>query len=295
MLRAFFTLSLLASLNASDPAAMNAFIDDNSWQAASLLEAPPVPVKDQSFVSPLIVAKAALAVDVASGEILFEQNAHALRAIASLTKVMTAIVVLEENDLEEVVTVSRAAAEVSGSEIYLRAGEKIRVEALLKALLISSANDAAVALAEHNAGSMSAFVEKMNRKAELMGLHNSSFSNPIGLDNIANYSTAHDVAVMGRYLYRKPFVGGVVGLKEERIYSVDGSLSHDLLNTNKLLGNYLKIKGIKTGSTEEAGLCLLAIGANEDNREVVAVVLDSPDRFQEMKILLDWIFRAYKW
>lgn len=295
MLRAFFTLSLLASLNAPDSAGMNAFVDENSWQAASLLEAPLVPVKDKSFVSPLIAAKAVLAVDLDSGEVLFEQNAHDLRSIASLTKVMTAIVVLEENDLEEVVTVSSSAAEVAGSEVYLRAGEKIRLEELLKALLISSANDASIALAEHNAGSVAAFVEKMNHKAKLMGLYNTSFSNPIGLDNIANYSTAHDVAVMGRYLYRKPFVEGVVGLKEDKIYSVDGSLSHNLLNTNKLLGNYLKIKGIKTGSTEEAGLCLLAIGANVDDRQVVAVVLDSPDRFQEMKILLDWIFRAYKW
>lgn len=293
MFRAFFVLTLLTNLNA-DPGAFNGYVDNSQWQAASLLETPVLPVKDQSFIAPIIGASGALAIDVDTGEILFDQNPHQILAIASLTKVMTAIVILEENDLDEIVTVGTNAAEIQGSRAYLRVGEKIKVSELIKALLVNSSNDAAVALAEHNAASVENFVKKMNLKAESLGLNNTHFSNPIGLDSVDNYSTAHDVAVMGRYLYRKPIIKDIVDIKETTVYSVNG-ISHNLVNTNKLLGNYLNIKGIKTGSTEEAGLCLMAIGSNQQGKEVLSVVLGSPDRFTETKVMIDWAFRAYKW
>jgi len=253
-----------------------------------------VPIKDASYVRPVIGAEGAIAVDLETGEILFSQNNHRSRSIASLTKIMTAIVILEENNLDEIVTISKKASSEIGSQIYLKEGEQMTVRNLLTALLISSANDSAYALAEYNAGSVENFVAKMNKKAKLLGLYNTSFANPVGLDDSKNYSTPYDLAILGRYAYRKPFVAETVGIKETTVSSING-LKHTVVSTNKILGGYLNIEGIKTGKTEDAGLCLMAIGNNGDGRKVLAIVLDSPDRFKETKILLDWAFRAYKW
>ncbi|MFH1533930.1 MAG: D-alanyl-D-alanine carboxypeptidase family protein [Nitrospirota bacterium] len=254
------------------------------------------PVKDPLFISPIIEAKSSISIDMASDKILFEKNAHERLPIASITKLMTLTIVTEENDPTEVVTISNYAANIEGSQMYLRAGEQISLENLLYGAIIHSANDAAVALAEHNAGSVDAFVEKMNKKAQEFGLENTNYSNPIGLDDYNNYSSSYDIAILSKHIYQNQFVRHAAKLKELEVKSVDGTYSHLLQSTNALLGNeYLNIKGLKTGKTDGAGLCLVAVAETDTGNEIITVVLNSPDRFYETKILVDWIFRAYTW
>ena len=254
------------------------------------------PIKKREFISPIIDATSSIAIDIGSGEILFEKNSHQRLSIASITKLMTILIILEENDLTEIVSVSTNAANTEGSSMNLRAQEQIAIENLLYGAIIHSANDAAVALAEHNAGSVSAFVEKMNEKTKILGLLNTHFTNPIGLDNSNNFSSSYDIAKLGEYIYQNDFVGHAAQFRELEVKSVSGKYIHKLESTNDLLGNnFLNIKGLKTGRTDAAGQCLVSVAENDGENEILTVVLNSPARFTETKILVDWVFRAYNW
>jgi len=253
------------------------------------------PIKNHHFVSPLLESKAYLAIDFNSEIILEENNSTEKRPVASITKLMTLLIIIEENTLDQVVTVSQNAANTEGTNMKLLANEKISLENLLYGTLIQSANDAATALAEHNATSTEKFVEKMNLKAKQLGLEKTQFANPTGLDDNNNYSSAHDIAVLAKELYKHQFIQAAAIKQTLEVSSTDGSIKHQLTSTNKLLGSYLKIKGLKTGTTEKAGLCLVTIAENNQGNKIITVVLDSPDRFQESKVLIDWIFKAYQW
>jgi serine-type D-Ala-D-Ala carboxypeptidase (penicillin-binding protein 5/6) len=255
-----------------------------------------VPVKNQELVSPIIEATSSIAIDMETNSILYEKNSNERLQIASITKLMTLIIILEENALTDIVTVSSNAASIEGSNMSLVAGEKIAVENLVYGALINSANDSAVALAEYNAGSVEKFVEKMNKKAVEMGLVNTNFTNPIGLDDANNYSSAYDISLLSKKIYENEFVQHAASLKELEVKSTDKIYTHKLESTNKLLENeFLHIKGLKTGSTPSAGQCLSAVAENETGNEIITIVLNSPDRFQETKVLVEWIFRAYNW
>jgi len=253
------------------------------------------PVKKSEFISPIVDAKGSIAVDIDSQTILFEKNAHERMPIASITKLMTALIILEENELNEIVTVSANAAGTEGSSMYLHSGERIALENLLYGIIINSANDAAVALAEHNAGTVNAFVEKMNEKAKKLGLINTHYSNPIGLDNPENYSSAYDIAKLGIHVYQDKFIKHAAKQQEFEVKSEDKSITHHLSSTNDLLDSYLNVKGLKTGRTDAAGLCLAAVAENDNEEEIITVVLNSPARFTESKIIIDWVFRAFDW
>ena len=183
---------------------------------------------------------------------------------------------------------SKNAAAVTGSRMGLRSGETISVKNLLYGLLIPSGNDAAVALAEYNAGTEKDFVKKMNAKAKLLGLDQTQYTNSTGLDNGESYSTPHDLALLASYLIRDNTIRQIVNLKEAEI------AGHKMENTNTLLGQ-MGIKGIKTGRTDAAGECLVTLAENPEGKEVLIVVLGSQNRFYDTKILLDWIYRAYIW
>lgn len=255
-----------------------------------------IPQKDPMQIAPILNADGATAIDMESQAILFEKNLHKRLPIASITKLMTVLIVVEENNLDEVVTVAEEANLTAGSTMHLRTGEQITVRDLIFGALINSGNDAAVALAIHNAGSSSAFVEKMNRRALELGLINTNFANPAGLDSAENYSSPYDLAKLGREVYKHEVVRNAVITQATIVYSIDKAYSHDLQNTNKLLGNeHYKIKGLKTGRTDLAGECLISIAENEQGKEIVTVVLNSPDRFSESKFLIDWTLRSYKW
>jgi len=253
------------------------------------------PIKDAVHISPIIGAIGSIAIDLESAEVLFEKSPDERLKIASITKLMTLLIVLEENKLDDVVTISRNTAGTPGSTMFLKAGEQITVENLIYGALINSANDAAVALAEHNAGSTAAFVIKMNNKAKDLGLTNTHFSNPVGLDDDDNYSSSRDIANLGKYLYHNPTIKKIAKIKTTEVHSVNNTYTHKLESTNKLLDSYLKINGLKTGTTDDAGRCLVAIAENKDGHEIITVVLNSPDRFGESKILIDWVFRAFTW
>lgn len=290
-------LSLYIAAVMPPPIIMEEEMSPSNFDISSLVTtSSAIPVKDPVFISPIIQAEASIAIDMKTDKILFEKNAYARLPIASITKLMTILIINEENSPNETVTVSNYAATIEGSQMYLVAGEQIALENLLYGAIIHSANDAAIALAEHNAGSVSAFVDKMNAKAEELQLLNTHFSNPVGLDNFDNYSSSFDIAMLGQIVYENQFIRHAAKLTELEVKSIDGNYTHQLKSTNDLLGDeYLNIKGLKTGKTDGAGLCLVAIAETDTENEIITVVLDSPDRFYETKILVDWIFRAYTW
>ncbi len=302
MLTSFLSLYIAAQLN-SDSQFNQIAISRNqnpqvftaSQNILTILEDGEGPIKDPKQISPIIESGGAIAIDRKTGKILFEKNPHVRMPMASITKLMTALLIIEENQLDEIVTVSQNAASTPGSNMSLQTGEKITVESLIKGLMINSANDAAIALAEHNAGSTTAFIKKMNNRAEELALSNTHFSNPTGLDDPGNYSSPFDLAKLGNYIYNNKIIQEAANTAAGETFSADGKTKHQLETTNQLINNYPGIKGLKTGQTDAAGLCLIAIAENEGKNEIVSVVLNSPDRFKETKILTDWVFRSFKW
>lgn len=246
---------------------------------------------------PHLVGEAALVMDARSGQILYGKNINRKMYPASTTKILTAILALEKADVDEVVTISRRACTVEGSAVGLQEGEKIRMEDLLYALMLSSANDAAVAIAEHVGGSVEGFAEMMNEKARLLGARNSHFVNPHGLPDPAHYTTARDLALISRYAMNDPRFREIVSTVHREIgceFTFRGEPQTWLWNHNKLLSRYEGATGIKTGYTVEAGQCLVA-SAKRGDRELIAVVLKSQGSnvYSDAAALLDYGFNSF--
>jgi D-alanyl-D-alanine carboxypeptidase (penicillin-binding protein 5/6) len=259
---------------------------------ASVLEIVAPPQLRGEELAPVVKAEAALIMDVKTGSILYEKNAQTKKPIASLTKLITALVVKENYQLSDTVTVSKNAAEQPPAKVWLLPGEKITVENLLKALLISSANDAATALAEKIGEEK--FVKKMNEKVNKLGLLNTHFSNAVGYDAVDNYSTAYDIARLAGYFLRDDLLREIVATENTSITSVNG-VKRNLFSTNKLHGTYLTMRGLKTGITDEAGECFAGIAEGANGQQVLAIVLNSPSRMQENKALLTWALTNFRW
>ena len=252
--------------------------------------------------APLEVSgKSALLMDITTGTVLFEQNPHEKLAPASVTKVMTMLLIMEAIDegrigWNDTVTASEAAAAKGGSQIYLKAGETMSVTDMVKSIAVSSANDCACAMAEHIAGSESAFVEMMNKRAEELGMNDTHFVNCTGLDDGADaashLTSAYDIAVMSRELMLKhPDIQKFTTIWMDTVR--DGSFG--LSNTNKLVRFYPGATGLKTGFTSAAGYCLSAT-AQREGLSLVAVVMGSKtsqDRFNACKQMLDYGFANY--
>lgn len=237
---------------------------------------------------PPINAKAAILLDAKTGQVLYDKKSSLRCAPASTTKILTAIIALESGRLDDEVKVSTRAAGTGGSSMYLYAGQTITIRELLTGLMLRSGNDAAVAIAEHLAGSTEEFVNLMNRKAHQLGAYNSHFRNPNGLSAPGHYSTAFDLAWMSRYALANPAFAEIVSTKETSIEWLDRKgHSHDksLRNTNKLLWMLEDADGVKTGTTGEAGPCLVS-SATRGNQKLIAVVLHDHSRwFDSMKLL----------
>ncbi|WP_129128475.1 D-alanyl-D-alanine carboxypeptidase family protein [Geomonas oryzae] len=225
------------------------------------------------------------------GHIYRERNASLRRAPASLTKMMTALVVMERCDLDDVVTVSRAASRETGSRIGLRAGQRFRVRDLLAATLIASANDACRALADHACGNQKKFVLQMNARARALGLEDTRFSNACGHDSAGLYSSAHDLARLAEAGMRVPSFARLVAKQSMHISTIDGRRSFYFRNKNRLIGRYPGAVGVKTGTTPNAGQCLVAIAEREE-RKVLLVIMHSPNRWKAAPALLDAAFAA---
>ncbi len=245
----------------------------------------------------MVTAKAVMLMEASTGEILVSKNEHERLALASVTKIMTLLLVMEAIDeglllLDSQVTVSEYAAGMGGSQAYLEAGEQMSVNDMLKCVVVSSCNDAAVALAEKICGNIEAFVAKMNEKAKELGMENTNFINCTGLDAKGHYSCANDIAIMSRELLKHKLIYNYTGIWMDTVRGGEFGLS----NTNKLLKTYPGITGLKTGSTSEAQYCISA-SAKRDNTELIAVVLGAPttkDRFLDAAKLLDYGFATYK-
>jgi D-alanyl-D-alanine carboxypeptidase (penicillin-binding protein 5/6) len=251
-----------------------------------------------------IDAASAVIMEASSGEIIFEQNGDERRSPASVTKVMTMLLIyeaLEQNRIawDDVVTVSEHAAGMGGSQIYLEPMEQQSVKDLVKSVVIASANDGAVALAEFISGSEESFVDLMNKKARALGMENTSFKNSCGLDADGHFTSARDIAIMSRELILKyPHVEELATTWMDTIIhkTARGEEEFGLTNTNKLVKWYNGITGLKTGSTGEALYCLAAT-AKRNDMELIAVVLGSPNptiRFQEAMKMLDYGYANYK-
>jgi D-alanyl-D-alanine carboxypeptidase (penicillin-binding protein 5/6) len=241
-------------------------------------------------------AKAALLMDANTGTVLYAKEAHAQRAPASVTKIMTLLLVCEAIDagqltLEQTITASAHAAGMGGSQIYLEEGEEMTVEMLLKAVTVASANDAAVALGEAVAGSETAFVERMNRRAQELGMEDTQFVNCTGLPAEGHLTCAYDIALMSRALLEHELIFDFTGIWMDSLR--DGAFQ--LTSTNKLLRTYNGCTGLKTGYTADAGFCMSAT-AQRDDLSLIAVVLgadNSKDRFSTAATLLDWGFAHF--
>lgn len=244
---------------------------------------------------PVIKANAAILMDAKTGEILFAQNIHKRYAPASTTKVLTAILAIESGRLDENVEVSLRAAGTGGSSMHLYAGQVLTLRELVTGLLMRSGNDAAVAIAEHLAGSVDAFVLTMNAKAQLLGAVNSNFRNPHGLTAVSHYSTAFDLAWISRYALTNPVFAEIVNTRETTIDWLDRRGKEkdvNLRNTNKLLWMLEDADGVKTGTTGEAGPCLIS-SATRGNQRLIAVVLHDHSRWQDSMQLLKYGFDSF--
>jgi len=248
-------------------------------------------------------ARAALLMEPRTGQVLLEQAANAPYAPASVTKVMTMLLVYEAISdgrikWDDVVTVSEYAASMGGSQVYLEVGEQQNVRDLVKCVVISSANDASVALAEFVAGSEDAFVARMNEKAKALGMNDTVFKNSCGLDTAGHVTTAKNIALMTRELMLKhPEVFDFSTIWMDSIVhrTARGESEFGLSNTNRLLKTYTGATGMKTGSTSEALYCISAT-AKRDDMELISVIMGSPNptmRFQEAAKLLDYGFANY--
>jgi len=289
---AFFSVQSGASI------ALRKAVRENplSLMSFSTFPIPYNPVKRSGFVAPLVKAKSVVVVDDATNKILFAQNEKVHLPLASITKVATAMVVLNRcENLNEVVTVPTAATKVGGSKMELIPGERMTVLNLLKGLLIVSANDAALALAIHMDGSPARFVAYMNDLVKGLGLKDTHFVNPDGFDAPGHYSTAYDIAELSRYALRNETYRNIIHTAHTMVTDVSGRFGYTLKNTNKLLNSYLNIEGGKTGTTSRAGESLVVSATGNKGQRVIAVLLNSPNRFQEGKALLDWSLRAYEW
>ena len=249
----------------------------------------PAAAASESFT---VEAKAAVLIDGASGRVLFAQNANERLPMASTTKIMTAIIALENSRMGEIVTASKNASGVEGSSIYLSVGEELSMEHMLYGLMLRSGNDAAVAIAEHVAGSVDAFVEMMNAKAKELGA-NARFVNPHGLPAEGHAASALGMALIMRSALTIPDFRTITGTTRKVIPWVGNEYSRVLENKNKLLTTYEGATGGKTGYTTEAGRCLV-FSAKRDGLELIGVVLSCPTWFDTATALLDYGFENYR-
>jgi D-alanyl-D-alanine carboxypeptidase (penicillin-binding protein 5/6) len=262
-------------------------VSSNDFPKADL----PQPI--ENMVPLEITAKSAIVVDVDSAVIMYQKDPDIKLHPASTTKIMTAMIALDEYSLDEVVTIDNENFSI-GNKSHIMSGEKLSVESLLYALLVSSGNDAALALAQHHPKGYVEFINLMNQKAKDLHLVNSNFSNVSGVEQPTHYTTARDLSLLTKEAIKNPIFSNMVSQKEIVITSIDGNISHSLTNTNQLLDQVEGVMGVKTGWTYLAGECLVTFVSRE-GREIITVVLASDDRFQESEKLINWSYNNYTW
>lgn len=243
---------------------------------------------------PELSAKAAIALDLTSDQKLFSKNPDERLPIASLTKLMTAMVVLDKVSEDKIATVAKEDTVVIGSKMGLVSGEQMTVKNLLFGLLVPSSNDAAMTLARFAGGDVQKFVDDMNAKAIQLKLANTHYDNPVGLDSSQNYSTVNDLVIITREFLKYDLLEEIVATTGLEVSSVDGKITHRLHTSNKLLLENSDVVGVKTGFTSDAQGNLV-IKMEHASQKVLTVVLNTPNREDDSRNLLDWIFKSYRW
>ena len=253
----------------------------------------PISTEGQYVPAPSLSAQSALLMEAESGSVIYEKEGSERLPMASTTKIMTALVALEIADPAQRITVTAEAVGVEGSSIYLTEGETLTLEELLYALLLESANDAAVAIAVGLSGSIEAFAEQMNRTAKELELSNSHFTNPHGLDHEEHYTTARDLAVITRRALEHPLFCTIVSTRKTTIPHDNTDGVRLLINHNKLLRMYDGCIGVKTGYTKRSGRCLVS-AAEREGVTLIAVTLNAPNDWKDHSALLDYGFSRYR-
>jgi len=253
-----------------------------------------LPAFDTAAGEIAIDAKAALVLDLKTGRLLYQKNIYDRLPIASLTKIMTAIVVWERLDPNAIVTVRPTAVKADGERQDLYLKEQITVRNLMQLMLIRSSNDAAYALRDYASEQNIDLIVAMNEKAQELAMYNTHFTDPAGLDDTA-FSTASDLAKEVTYALRYDAIWNASRQATATIESADGKISHDIKSTDELLGVLADIVGGKTGYTDGALGCMILIVNAPDNNKLIGIVLGSNDRFESMKNLVQWTQRAYRW
>ncbi|WP_456274930.1 D-alanyl-D-alanine carboxypeptidase family protein [Bacillus sp. AK031] len=244
--------------------------------------------------APSVSAQRAIVIDQDTGRVLFEKDAHTKSRIASITKIMTAILAIESGKLDETAEVSSNAVRTEGSSIYLKPGEKIKLEDLVFGLMLRSGNDSAVAIAENVGGSLDGFVYLMNQKAEEIGMTNSHFANPHGLDDHEDhYSTAYDMAILTRYAMQNEKYREIAGTKVHSSPDPEHEWDRKWKNKNRLLTELYKYcTGGKTGYTKRAKRTLVTT-ATKDNENLIAVTLNGPDDWNDHIDMFEYGFQTF--
>ncbi|MCO7176632.1 D-alanyl-D-alanine carboxypeptidase family protein [Sporolactobacillus kofuensis] len=242
---------------------------------------------------PSVSAQSAILMDQASGRVLFKQNSNEKLPIASITKVMTAIIAIESGKMNRKVTVSQEALRTEGSSIYLKAGERIKLKELVYGLMLRSGNDASRAIAEAVSGSESGFVLIMNEKARELGMMDSHFMNPNGLEHLDHYSTAYDMALLMRYAMGNAQFRKIAGTRIHRVPATNKEVSRVWKNKNKMLHLYKYATGGKTGFTKKARRTLIST-ASKNGLDLIVVTLNDGDDWKDHQSLFEWAFANYK-
>lgn len=266
---------------------------ENVSPFASLITPGPKRLPD-SPEAPEISAKAAVVFDPTYNAFLFEKNSDEPLSPASTAKIATALVALEKFDLEDTASASAECLRLPGNQMGLVEGEFISIENLLYGLLVQSSSDAACVLSCHKGLLPEQFVGEMNNLAQRLGLSQTIFANATGLDGGYHYSSAHDLALLGKYALENPIIRKIVGTPQITVSSVDQRIEHHLETTNELLGLISGVTGVKTGYTEEAGGCLV-LSVMRGERELIVVVMGTEHRFSEAKALAEWAFKTHRW
>ncbi len=256
----------------------------------------PLPGKIGSEATIFVDARSAIVLDSATKEVLFESDAHKEMAMASITKLMTALLVIEKGNLNDVVTVTQEDVIETGSDIDLRSGEQVRLGDLLRATLIKSANDAAYTMAHHVGGTTEDFVKMMNQKAEELGLKETHYMNPHGFDEVGHHSSAYDISLLMSHAMENKTFSDIMKMKECDVAILNSDRISHVSTTNELLkSDDPLIEGGKTGFTDEAGEAVVLAAKNPAGHRIITVILNSPRRFAEGKKLIDFVYEKYQW
>jgi len=240
-----------------------------------------------------VSAASAVLVEQKTGRVLFEKDAHTKRRIASITKIMTAILAIESGKMNQTVKVSEQATRAEGSSVYLKPGEKIKLNDLVYGLMLRSGNDTAVAIAEHVGGSLDGFVHIMNQKAKEIGMYNTHFANPHGLDDHENhYSTAYDMAILMRYAMQNKTFQKITGTKVHKAPNPTENWDREWKNKNRLLSKYKYCTGGKTGYTKRAKRTLVTT-ATKGDMDLIAVTLNGPDDWNDHISMYEGGFKGF--